>query len=108
VIRGYNWDIRPELPSDLDGRGFYAEMSWENDSERLPQSPRPKRHAKTLVVPWEFVGAVRDVLDYLWCDEEHNYRETEAHSEGGHIFESLRRIKAWLDQHFADEACDEK
>jgi hypothetical protein len=98
VIRGYGWEIEGEPVDDRDGGFFYVDASW--NPELLASIRKTQIQAKTLPVPQEFVGAVREVLDYLWDEERRQYGECTKGSQAGHVFESLRRIKQWLDEHF--------
>ena len=39
--------------------------------------------------------AIEELVDYLWDDEERGYRYSE--DKNGHVFESLRTVRLWLD-----------
>jgi hypothetical protein len=106
MIRGYHWEIDGEPLDDRDGGGFYEDPSWMSEAERSMWKQATERHAKSLAAPQEVVAAIRDVLDYLWEDERRNFEETAAGSRSGHIFESLHRIKQWLDHHPAEDGCN--
>ena len=43
----------------------------------------------------ELLKEVEQLVDYLWDDEERDYRHSE--DKHGHVFESVRAVRTWLD-----------
>ena len=41
---------------------------------------------------------IKEILDYLWADEERYYEETEPQDQGAHIFEKMRRVSNWIEE----------
>ncbi len=43
--------------------------------------------------------ALDKIIDYLWQDEQRDCTESRLEQQKEHIFQSLRTVKRWLDQH---------
>jgi hypothetical protein len=108
VIRGYGWEIDHPPLDDFDGGGFYADFSWSRESLELTLNRMAPQQEKTLVMCQELAEELRDIVDYLWYDERRHYEESGEKRQGGHIFESLHRIKLWLDENLPEAACKRK
>lgn len=42
------------------------------------------------------IESLREILDYLYADEKRSWQEA-GEPEGGHIFNDIKRVVAWLD-----------
>lgn len=48
-------------------------------------------------IPNPVAGALDKILDYLWSDEERNFRQASPEDQNKHIFHSLAVVRNWLE-----------
>ena len=56
-----------------------------------------KHSPNRTIMPSPVTGALDKILDYLWQDEERNFRHASPEDQNKHIFHSLAVVRSWLE-----------
>lgn len=54
-----------------------------------------KHSPNRTTMPNPVAGALDEILDYLWPDEERHFRHASAEDQKEHIFHSLAVVRSW-------------